>query len=44
MRDLINLIDTKLTEARGLSARQPGEKFSRVGSKDDQDTGHEFLP
>ena len=48
MRDLINLIDTKLTEARGLSARQPGEKFSRVGSKDDQDTvvfqGMNFYP
>lgn len=48
MRDLINLIDHALTEARGLSARKPGEKFARVGSKDDQDTvvfqGLNFYP
>ena len=30
MRDLLNLIDN-LTEARGLSARVPGETFNRVG-------------
>lgn len=36
MRDLLNLVDT-LSEARGLSARKPGEIYARVGSTDDQD-------
>ena len=48
MRDLINLLDNLVTEARGLSARQPGEKFSVVGSDSDQDTvvfqGMDFYP
>lgn len=30
MRDLLNLLDN-LSEARGLSARKPGETFNRVG-------------
>jgi hypothetical protein len=36
MRDLLNLVDT-LSEARGLSARRPGEVYARVGSDADDD-------
>ena len=36
MRDLLNLLDT-LSEARGLSARKPGEIYARVGSDADDD-------
>jgi hypothetical protein len=36
MRDLLNLVDT-LSEARGLSARKPGEIYARVGSDADDD-------
>jgi hypothetical protein len=36
MRDLLNLFDT-LSEARGLSARKPGEIYARVGSDADDD-------
>lgn len=36
MRDLLNLVDT-LSEARGLSARKPGEVYARVGSDADED-------
>lgn len=35
MRDLLNLIDT-VSEARGLSARDPGEIYSRGDSADDK--------
>jgi len=47
MRDLINIVDY-LDEARGLSAREPGEQFQRIGSTDAADTivfqGLEFYP
>ena len=36
MRDLLNLLDI-LSEARGLSARKPGEIYARVGSDADDD-------
>ena len=36
MRDLLNLVDT-LSEARGLSARKPGEVYARIGSDADED-------
>jgi len=37
MRDILNLLDNLiLTEARGLSAREPGEQFSRGPDADDQ--------
>jgi len=37
MRDLLDLLDS-LTEARGLSGRQPGETYSRGPTADDQIT------
>jgi hypothetical protein len=37
MRDLLNILD-QLTESRGLSARQPGEVYSRGDTADDQIT------
>jgi hypothetical protein len=47
MRNLINIVDY-LDEARGLSARQPGDQFQRVGSTDASDTivfqGLDFYP
>ena len=47
MRNLIDVVDY-LDEARGLSARQPGEQFQRIGSADSQDTiifqGLDFYP
>ena len=47
MRNLIDVVDY-LDEARGLSARQPGEQFQRIGSTDSQDTiifqGLDFYP
>jgi len=47
MRNLIDIVDY-LDEARGLSARQPGEQFQRIGSTDQQDTivfqGLDFYP
>jgi hypothetical protein len=36
MRDLLNLLDT-LSEARGLSARKPGEVYARIGGNTDDD-------
>ena len=36
MRDLLNLVD-ELSEARGLSARKPGEVYARVGSDAEDD-------
>ena len=47
MRDILNLLDN-LSEARGLSARNPGEEFARTGSTDDADKmvfqGLDFYP
>ena len=37
MRDLLNLLDS-LNESRGLSARKPGEQYSRGETEDDQIT------
>jgi len=37
MRDLLNLLDS-LNESRGLSARKPGEQYSRGDTEDDQIT------
>ena len=48
MRDLINILDNLVFEARGLSARNPGDAFVRTGSSDDQDKivfqGMQFYP
>lgn len=53
MRHLIDLVEyfdsnQPLDEARGLSARKPGEQFQRVGSDDESDTitfrGLDFYP
>ena len=48
MRDLINILDNLVFEARGLSARNPGDEFVRTGSTDDQDKivfqGMQFYP
>lgn len=48
MRDLINILDNILTEARGLSARNPGDQFVRTGSTDESDKivfqGMQFYP
>ena len=45
MRDLLNLLDN-LAESRGLSARNPGEIYSRGANADDQITfqGLTFYP
>jgi len=53
MRYLIDLLDSinedvELTEARGLSARKPGDQFQKVGSTNDSDIitfqGLDFYP
>lgn len=36
MRDLLNLLDKVLNESRGLSARNPGEVYSRGNTEDDK--------
>ena len=37
MRDILNLLDNIiLTEARGLSGRIPGEKYTRGDTPDDE--------
>ena len=45
MRDLLDLLDN-LAESRGLSARNPGEVYSRGANADDQITfqGLTFYP
>jgi len=47
MRNLIDIVDY-LDEARGLSARNPGEQYQRIGSTDSADTitfqGLDFYP
>lgn len=37
MRDLLNLLDNILAEARGLSARDPGEVYARSGGNSSDD-------